>query len=722
MADSQISLALAHHQAGRLGPAELAYAAHLAENPDDSEARHLLGVLRHQQGRTAEGRELIRAAIARAPSVGAYHANLGILEAALGDNAAAAAAFDRACVLAPAITGQIRPLRAAACLAAGDFAQAEADFAQLASTAPEDGSAWRGLALARHARADAAGALPAYRRALALLPDDVPTMNGLGAALLDTGSAGESLAVLERAAASAAPWGPLLSNLGNARRATSDARGAIEALRRAVACDPDNATTLANLAAVLSEEGGLGEAAELCRQALRIAPDDTAARTNLAACLFDSGDVEAAVGMWRRNTADPRAGSNALYALNFLPASSRSSMHAAAREWAERHARVGSATHPAAFANPRDPDRRLRVGIVSPDLRSHSVAWFLLPVLEALDRAAVEIHAFAELSVEDPITARIREHVAGWHPTAGQDDGAMADAIRAAGIDVLIDLAGHTAGGRLGPFMLRAAPVQMSWLGYPEVTGIEAIDWRITDASVDPPGTEAPGPAGERPMRLESGFHAYRLPEGAPGVQSRSGTEIVFGSFNNWPKHSPDCLSAWAEILARVPHARLVLKNKAMGDPATREAMRAFFAGRGIDPGRIEALVRVSDPRGHLALYGMVDIALDPFPYNGVTTTCEALSMGVPVVTLRGTTSAGRVGAALLERIGCLELVAGERAAYISRAVELAGDRGSLATYRTTLRDRIERSPIGDRTKVANELVAAIRAAWTAWCQENPAG
>jgi predicted O-linked N-acetylglucosamine transferase (SPINDLY family) len=722
MPDSPLAQALAHHQAGRLGPAEMAYAAHLAAAPGDSEARHLLGVLRHQQGRTAEGRELIRAAIALAPSVGAYHANLGILEAALGDSAAAVAAFDRACALAAAITEQIRPMRAAANLAAGDHARAEADYSELVSTAPEDGSAWRGLALARHARGDAGGALPAYRRAVALMPEDVAATNGLGAALLDTGSAGEALAVLERAAASAPPWGPLLANLGNARRATGDARGAVEALRRALACDPENATTLANLAAVLSEEGVLGEAAELCRQALRIAPDDAAARSNLAACLFDAGDVAAAVGMWRENAGDPRAGSNALYALNFLPASSRASLHAAAREWAALHAHAGPATHPAAFANTRDRDRRLRVGLVSPDLRSHSVAWFLLPVLEALDGAAVEIHAFAELPVEDPITARIREHVAAWHPTAGQSDGAMTEAIRAAGIDVLVDLAGHTAGSRLAPFARRAAPVQMSWLGYPEVTGIDAIDWRITDNAVDPPGTEAPGPAGERPLRLASGFHAYRLPEGAPDVQPRTGSGIVFGSFNNWPKHSPDCLSAWAEILGRVPDARLILKNKAMGDPATRAAMRAFFAGRGVDPDRIDAMVRVSDPRGHLALYGLVDIALDPFPYNGVTTTCEALSMGVPVVALRGTTSAGRVGSALLERVGCPELVADTRAAYIARAVELAGDRRRLATYRVTLRDRVAGSPLGDPAKVAQELVAAIRMAWTAWCRENPAG
>lgn len=721
MADSQLQQALAHHQAGRLEQAELGYAAHLAGQPQDCEALHLLGVLRHQQSRSAEGRELIRQAIAIAPSVGAYRANLGIVEAALGANAAAIAEFDAACRLEPAIAPQIRPLLAAACLAVGDNARAEIEFAALAAVNPDDGVAFRGLALARHARGDAAGALPAYRRAVALLPDDLPAQNGLGAALLDVGSAGEALAVLERAA-TGSDWGPLVANLGSARRAVGDTRGAVEALRRATSCDPGNATTLANLAAVLSEEGMLGEAAECCRRALAIAPDDPAARTNLAACLFDAGDVGTAIDLWRANAGDPRAGSNALYALNFVSATTRASMRQAARDWARAHAPRGLADSAATFANPRDAEKHLRIGLVSPDLRSHSVAWFLLPVLEAIDRTSIGIHAFAEVSAEDPISQRIRASVDGWHSTVGIGDSDLAAAIRAARIDILIDLAGHTAGNRLGVFARRAAPVQASWLGYPEITGIDAIDWRITDAVVDPPEDPANDADGERALRLASGFHAYRLPDGAPDVVARRNSGIVFGSFNNWPKHSHECLSAWAEILRLVPDSRLVLKNKAMADPATRDAMRAAFAARGVDPSRIESLARVPDPRGHLALYGMIDIALDPFPYNGVTTTCEALAMGVPVIALRGTTPAGRVAASLIGRVGCPDLVADTIAAYVRRAVVLAGDRTALATYRASLRDRMRRSPVGDPTAVASALAAALRDVWRAWCRENPAG
>jgi protein O-GlcNAc transferase len=721
MADSPLAAALAHHQAGRLETAEAAYLAHLAGQPADSEANHLLGVLRHQLGRSADGRALIRAAIAQAPDVAGYHANLGLIEAALGDHAAAIAAFDRASSLQPAIASAIRPALAQSLLATSGWNRAASVFGEIAAADAGNAVAWRGLALAVHSLGDAPSALPAYRRAVELAPDDAIACNGLGAALLDTGAAAEALVVLENAAAKASvPFGPMLANLGNARRANGDNPGAVAAMRAALVCEPSNATTLANLAAVLSEEGALSEAAELCRRVLAVAPDDTAARANLGACLFDSGDVAEAIRLWDAAPDDRQAGSNALYALNFLPSATIGTMAAAAAGWARRHAPDDLARAAPAFPNGRDPARRLRVGIVSPDLRSHSVAWFLLPVLEAFERDAIEIHAFAELPVEDPITARIKTHVAAWYPTAGLDDDALVRTIRAARIDILLDLAGHTAGNRLGAFARRAAPVQASWLGYPAATGVVAIDWRITDAVVDPQGGD--DPSAERPLRLPEGFHAYRLPEGAPGIAARDGAPMTFGSFNNWPKHSPECLAAWAEILRRVPEARLVLKNKAMADPGTRARTLDYFTRQGIQAARIETLARVPDPRGHLGLYGMVDVALDPFPYNGVTTTCEAMAMGVPVVTLMGSTPAGRVAASLVGRIGCPELVAVSLEAYIGIAVALAGDAARRATYRATLRRRLEASPVGDPVVIARGLSDALRGTWAAWCAANPAG
>jgi predicted O-linked N-acetylglucosamine transferase (SPINDLY family) len=717
MTDSGLEAALAAHRSGSFDAASQLYSAHLARHPDDSEALHLLGVLLHQTGRSADGHALVARAVGLAPDIAAYRANLGMIAAALGDPAGALDAFAAACARQPEIESAIRPLRASCALTAGRYALAAADYAALAQANPEDADAWRGLALARHAGGDARGAIPAYRRALARRPDDLPAENGLGAALLETGSGGEALAVLERAARNApAPWGPLLANLGNARRAAGDGPGAVAALREASACDPGNATTLANLSAVLSEAGELGEAAQCARRALDFSPDDPAANANLAACLFDAGAVDEAIWIWRRRPDDRLAASNALYAMNFSDRFAAVDIAAAAAQWAARFAPDGAAR---AFANPRDPARRLRVGFVSPDLRSHSVAWFLLPMLEALDRAAFEPHAFAEIAGEDAITARLKGLFAGWHVTNGLDDAAVAAAVAADGIDILVDLAGHTAGNRLGVFARRAAPVQATWLGYPETTGIGAIGWRLTDAIVDPPEL-AGGP--ERALRLPGGAHCHRLPDGAPDVRGRAAGPVVFASFNNWPKHGARCLDVWAGILSRVPGSRLLLKNKAMADPAAREAALAAFAARGIGRERVETLARTADPHAHLALYGDVDVALDPFPYNGVTTTCEALSMGVPVVALRGTTRAGRVAASLLAHAGLPELVADTAESYADIAVALAGDGARRAGYRAGLRATLAASPLGDAHGRARAFGEALRGIWTAWCREIPAG
>ncbi len=717
MAESDLESALAHHRAGDFAAAAQLYVAHLAARPDDAEALHLLGVLRHQTGGSAEGRALVARAVSLAPAVGAYRANLGMIAAALGDHAQAIDAFAEACRLQPQLEEAVRPMRAAAALAAGRYALAATDYAALAQANPDDAAMWRGLALARHAGGDPRGAIPAYRRAIARNAEDVATENGLGAALLETGAGGEALAVLERAAARAAPWGPLLANLGNARRAAGDGDGAIEALRRASACDPDNATTLANLAAVLSETGLLAEAADCARRALDLAPEDAPARANLAACRFDAGAVAEAMDLWRAMPDDRTAASNALYAMNFDDRATSAEIADAAGRWA---ARFAAPMPPAVRSVARDPARRLRVGFVSPDFRSHSVAWFLLPTLESFDRSGFELHAFAELHGEDAITARLMPLFDGWHVTTGLDDDALAAAIGAAGIDVLVDLAGHTAGNRLGAFAKRAAPVQATWLGYPETTGLGAMDWRITDDIVDPPG--APG-GPERALRLSTGAHCYRPPPGAPDVRTRpSDGPVVFGSFNNWPKHSPACLRLWAEILDRVPGARLLLKNKAMADPTVRAAVRADFERRGIAPARIETCARLADPLGHLALYGEVDVALDPIPYNGVTTTCEALSMGVPVVALAGATRAGRTAASLLAHAGLPELVAATQDAYVDLAVALAGDRARRAAYRSTLRGRLAASALGDAPGHARALAAALRAAWGDRSRENTAG
>jgi protein O-GlcNAc transferase len=703
-AEAALTQAMDLHRAGDLAGAHGLYLAAANLAPHDPAIPHLLGVLLHQSGRGHDGLIEIERAIAMTPTVAPYHFNRANVLLGLGRAADARAAFARALDLDPALN-PARAWLANDALTRGDYPAARAYFVILAQGPDATAQSWTGLALATHALGDAAGALPAYRRARALAPDDVAALNGLAAALLDTGAVQEARALLESAGGT--PWGPLQANLGNARRATGDLDGAILALTRAAELEPSNALTQANLGAALGEAGRLGEAIAACRASLAADPANAPARSNLASALLDTGDIAQARAEWDALQGDPIAGSNALYARLFDPSVDRAQALAAARAWAARH-------HPnaPAYAS-RTPARPLRVGFVSPDLRSHSVAWFLLPYLKARDRDAIALYAYSELADEDAITATLKPGFDAWRKTFGRSAAQVAATIAEDGIDVLVDLAGHTAGNRLDVFAHKPAPVQASWLGYPDPTGLPAIDWRLTDAICDPDGA----PGAEAPWRLPGGIHCYALPDGAPAIAPSPNAAPVFGSFNAWPKHAEPCLDLWAEILRAVPDSRLVLKSRAFADPATRAAALARFGRRGIAPSRITPLGRLDDPRAHLALYAGIDVALDPFPYNGVTTTCEALSMGVPVVTLAGARPAGRAGMALLTRLGHPEWVARDAADYVRIAVDLARDTTTRAALRASLRGKMQGSALGDAKRFAAALdgaFVAMRAAKTA--------
>ncbi len=710
MADSILAQAMAHHQAGRLHEAHALYKDALAVAPSDPAIPHLLGVLLYQSGHPIEGLAQIDRAIALSPQVAPFHLNRANVLIALGQHAAAHAAAHRALVLAPDLA-PARAILARAALADGDNAMAIAHFTILATGNPDDVQAWLGLALAKHAQGDAAAAIDDYRRVLALTPGEVAAINGLGAALLDLGRAAEALGVL--APAAGCGWGPLVANLGNARRAMGDVDGAAEALKQAAALEPGNAVTLANLGAILAERGDISGAREACLAALRADPGHAPARANLAAAILDAGDAVAARAQWDAIAGDPIAGANALYARLFDPATTREQAHDAARAWAARHhARIPPA--PAA----RRREGKLRVGFVSPDLRSHSVAWFLLPYLAARARDSISLYAYSELANEDAISAKLKLGFDVWRTTIGQNADAVAARIREDGIDLLVDLAGHTAGNRLDVFARRPAAVQASWLGYADPTGLGAIDWRLSDAICDPDPQAGP----EAPWLLPHGIHCYAPPEGAPEPRTNGNPVPVFGSFNIWPKHSDPCLTLWAEILRKIPEARLVLKNRSLADRAVAETAHAQFEKRGIARDRVKLLSRVESPRAHLDLYSGIDVALDTFPYNGVTTTCEALAMGVPVVTLLGKRPAGRTAAALLTRAGHPEWIAGDPEAYVSLAVDLARDTTTRAGLRATLRAAISASPLGDAQRFARDLDGAFLAMAQTREREKTAG
>jgi predicted O-linked N-acetylglucosamine transferase (SPINDLY family) len=376
----------------------------------------------------------------------------------------------------------------------------------------------------------------------------------------------------------------------------------------------------------------------------------------------------------------------------------------------ELHRRYGEMMRrtrpPRAAADPGapDPGRRIRVGYVSPNFSRHSVGYFIAPVIAAHDRRQFEVFCYYTPRLSDDATARIRASADGWRDVATASDDALEALIRADGIDVLVDLAGHCKGNRLAVFARKPAALQLTWLGYPDTTGLDAIDVRITDGIADPaPGADARHT--ERLWRMDGTFLAYDPPRDSPGVAARrADAPVAFGSFNHAAKLNEPTIALWAEILARVPDARLILKSGLLDRADTRDRVLERFERNGVAVARIEVEGWRPDRGSHLALYGEVDIALDTYPYNGTTTTCEALWMGVPVVSRAGDVHMSRVGASLLRGAGLGELVAESDAQYVELAVALAGDAARRARLRASLRERLRASPLLDHAGFTRQL------------------
>lgn len=416
--------------------------------------------------------------------------------------------------------------------------------------------------------------------------------------------------------------------------------------------------------------------------------------------------------------------SQRLLCLNYLDLSGERLL-AEHRRFDERFGRP-PVPEPAPHANRPDPDKRLRIGYLSVEFREHLGAYFLPPLFEAADRRGFEIVCYSILPEPnaDAFTARFKAQADGWRTVGDLDDAALAALIRADGIDILVDLAGHSGLNRLPMLAHRPAPVQVTWLGYPNGTGMEAVGYRIVDRISDPQGpTDAH--AAEALVRLPAPFLCFRPPADAPPIvplPAGATGAVTFGSFNKLSKITDQTVQLWAEVLRRVPDSRLLLKDRPLSDSGTAAALRARFAAAGIDPDRLELVGFIKDAAGHLAVYNRIDIALDPHPYNGTITTCDTLWMGAPLVTLAGSRHAARVGASLMTAIGLPELVAATPDRYAAIAAELADDLTRLMRLRMGLRERVRTSVLCDEARFMRNLETAYRLMWRRWCDSAASG
>ncbi len=593
------------------------------------------------------------------------------------------------------------------------------------------------------------------RQARAIAPGDFNVLNLSGLTALQQERYGEAAGWLERAARLQPRVAGGWLRLGFALAKVARHADAETALRQAIALTPGDAEAWDTLGFVLKARGQLAEAIKAHRCAVELNPGRANSWYNLGhALLFAGQPSEALACQQQALTAEPgfskahfgralalqqchripeaisafeaalqaepdnhAAGSHRLMALNYLADITRENLHAQHVAYGER---LGARTANPGLDQLPQPHRKLRLAFLSPDLREHSVAFFLEPILAHLKAGEFEVILYHDHFVSDDTTARLQAHAVLFRNFVSQPDEAVEAVIRADAPDVLVDLAGHTGLNRLPLLARRLAPVQISYLGYPNTTGLTAMDYRFVDAYTDPVGEAEPFHT-EQLVRFAPTAWSYRAPAAAPEPTARpsaGGAPVTFGCFNNFAKVTDQALAAWSRLLTAVPGSRLKLKATGLGEAAVDAQVRGRLAQAGLDPTRVDLLERTADVAGHLALYHGIDVALDTFPYHGTTTTCEALWMGVPVVTMAGDRHASRVGGSLLRAVGYSEWIARDWDDYVGLAAGLAGDRAKLAEQSRGLRDALRASPLMDHAAQGARFSAAVRNCWIKWCEQ----
>lgn len=599
----------------------------------------------------------------------------------------------------------------------GEFEKAEALYRKLLGTHPEQADALHLLGVVTAQRGDLAGGAQWMRQALVAKPGTVTFLQNLAGTLVnlageqrvrhDYTAAGRAL----REAITCVPsYWPAHTNLGNLLAECGHHEEAELHLREAWRLQPNAAAVAYGLGSLLTQRGQVTEAERLLRHAIAEPSLAPMAHCNLGQCLKDQGRIGEALMEFRealRLKPDwPEVEGNILYTLTYSPEHSAEEIFAAHREWGEALMRRIPAQLPVK-SSPTEK-RKIRIGYLSQDFRLHAVMFFFEALFERHDRSRFEIFCYACTRQRDAVTDRLEALGDNWRCLDGLDDEGAAERIRRDQLDILIDLAGHSAGSRLQVLARKPAPVQVTYLGYPHSTGLPTIDYRITDAVADPPG-RAEALNTEKVVHLPRCNWCYRPPDYAPPVAPAPETRrgyVTFGCFNQWAKVNDRTIDSWIEILRRTETTHLLLKSKLVADAPFTEALRKRFSSAGIDTARLELTGVKKTLREHLQSYDDVDIALDTFPYNGTTTTAEALWMGVPVVTWMGGWHVARVSASLLKSVGLEKLVGQTPDDYIRIAIELAEDRERLANLRQNLRQRMTNSELCDRAGFTHEMEA----------------
>ena len=743
--------ALRRHNAGQLREAETLYRQVLSYQPGHADALRLLGIVAFQTGRSEDAVELIQRATSINPDEPSYHVDLGTVLAARGRDDEAISSFRRALAIRPD-DAQTHARLASTLFHKGNLDEAVPEYRRALALEPLSHETHFNLGLALHQRQQIDEAIVAYRKALSLNPKMSEAWHNLGAALRRKGLLDEAATALRHAAdirpnhgVTHAMLGHVLwelgrtdetiwayqkavslgveaadvyNNLGLALKARGDHRAALVAVRKAIELRPDVMESYNNLSTILYAVEFLDEALAAVRKALSLR-DDPGAYLNLGNTLRDVGELDEAIAAYRKaaDHGEVIALSSLLVTIYFHSDYDSRRILQEHQKWAKRYAQPLRSS-----IRPHDDDRssgcRLRIGYFSHRLGNRPIGRLLLPLLSHHDRDKFEIFCYCDIPHTDYMTQEIRRHIDVWRDTGKLSDEAVADLVRRDRIDIFVDLTMHMGGSRLLAFARKPAPVQVTYLAYCGTTGLDTIDYRITDPYLDPPDRDD-SIYTEKSIRLPRTYWCIAPPREAPDVpaypQGRSGP-ITFGCFNSYFKVTPQTLKMWSALLRQVPHSRLIMHS---GQGSHRQKAKDIFAGEGVDPDRVSFVGSVTLEE-YYRQYEQIDIALDPHPYPGGTTSLDALWMGVPVVTLAGESAHSRGGLSILSNIGLTDLVGRSPDDYIRIASTLATDLPRLSELRATLRQRLRDSALMDGAAFARDVEAAFRKMWKAWCNARP--
>jgi len=746
----QIEKAVSDYQAGNLDSALKRCTQIIAKEPQNADALHLAGVILHQQGKTQDAITYVRRAILWAPTNGFYVNNFGLMLKETGQLAGARDVFVKAAELEPNLFEA--HFNAGLCFEeAKELQKAEGYYRKAWSLRPDRLEIGNNLGNVLRFQNKTEEALTLYQSLLEKNPQYGEALANIGSLYLEQ----QKMALAKQALDAALPLLPdnahLYNSLGILHKKSSEVELSVAAFERAIALNPQLVEAYYNLAAQYLELDRLVDAEQRLLTALQVSPNYTKALTLLAVIYSRVGQNGKAIAMLqdslqrkphfttynglgniyreqselqkaleaydkalelKPDASEPL--SNRLLTLNNSTEFSPEELFAEHQKW---WTVLGSKLYqPISYNNDISPNRRLKIGYVSGDFRTHSVAHFIEPVLRFHDKTKVEVFAFSASLHQDSVSEQIKALVDHWIPISMKDDDLLFEQIRELQIDILVDLSGHTQHGRLPLFARKPAPVQISYLGYPNTTGLQTMDYRFSDVYADPLGTEHL--CTETLVHLDDGFHCYQPSNIALSLSPKrvpTDNVIMLGCFNHLSKVTAVCVTLWANILSVLPAAKLTLKSKGFHEEAVRDRVHQQFQQAGVDPARVILLGTLESIQKHLELYQGVDIALDTFPYNGTTTTFEALWMGVPVVTLSGGTHASRVGSSILHRSGHADWVTYSEGDYQEKVVELAATLLKVPNHREAVRDSLQQSSLMNPAHMTAEIETAYRMVWQQW-------